>query len=166
MKKLFLTIVLLISITTLFAQSPISKGKSQLNAGFGFSSWGIPVYVGLDYGVHKDITVGGEVSFHSFKEDWGSNSYSFSIIGISGNANYHFNELLDVSKEWDFYAGINLGFYIWSAPSGYGGSHSSGLGLGGQLGARYYINDRFGINLEFGGGNAASGGKIGISYKL
>ncbi len=29
-----------------------------------------------------------------------------------------------------------------------------------------YFNEKFGLNLEFGGGNYVSGGKIGISLKL
>ncbi|HEY5534827.1 MAG TPA: hypothetical protein VIL99_07840, partial [Ignavibacteria bacterium] len=58
----------------------------------------------------------------------------------------------------------NLGYYFWSTPSNYPGSGSSGLGLGAQIGGRYYINDRFALNLEVGGGNAFSEGKFGISY--
>jgi len=40
------------------------------------------------------------------------------------------------------------------------------LGIGGQIGGRYYFTEKFGVNLEFGGGNAYSGGKLGISIKL
>jgi outer membrane immunogenic protein len=51
-------------------------------------------------------------------------------------------------------------------PNDYPGSHTSGVGLGAQLGGRYYFSDKFGINLEVGGGNAFSGGKFGISVKF
>lgn len=50
-------------------------------------------------------------------------------------------------------------------PDGHENAHNSGLGLGVQVGGRYYFNDRLGLNLEFGGG-FVSGGKIGISCKL
>jgi outer membrane immunogenic protein len=166
MRKTVLTIVLLIAATAMFAQSPIDKGQAQFNAGVGLSSWGVPVYLGLDYGVHKDITIGGEFSFRSFNDNWSSHSYNHSIIGISGNANYHFNSLLNIPTNWDFYIGPNIGFYIWSSPTGYEGSHASGLGLGAQIGGRYYFSEKFGINLEFGGANVFSGGKFGISLKL
>ncbi|MDP8226422.1 hypothetical protein D4R71_08715 [bacterium] len=166
MKKVYLTVILLISATMIFAQCPINKGQAQFNAGVGLSSWGIPVYLGLDYGVHKDITIGGEVSFRSYHDNWSGQKYNHSVIGISGNGNYHFNSLLKIPTQWDFYAGLNIGFYIWNSPDNYAGSHSSGLGLGGQVGGRYYFTDKFGINLEFGGGNAFSGGKFGISLKL
>jgi hypothetical protein len=166
MKKHILTLSLILISSIIFAQSPIAKGESQINAGIGLSSWGVPVYIGLDYGVHPDITVGGELSYRSYGENFGSNHYNSSVIGISGNGNYHFNRILEIPKNWDFYAGLNLGFYIWNSPDNYAGSHSSGLGLGGQIGGRYFFTDKIGLNLEFGGGNAFSGGKLGLTFKL
>lgn len=164
-KQLFiLFFVLLCSLG--FAQSPISKGESQLNAGIGLSSWGVPLYIGIDYGVHPDITVGGEVSFRSYHDNYANVRYNHSVTGISGNGNYHFNRILEIPREWDFYAGLNLGFYIWNSPDNYAGSNSSGLGLGGQVGGRYSFNNKIGLNLEFGGGNAFSGGKLGLTFKL
>jgi len=166
MKKHLFTFVLLIATTAMFAQSPLGKGGKQLNAGVGFSSWGLPVYVGLDFGVHKDITLGLEASFRSYNDNYIGYKYSHTIIGFSGNGNYHFNSLLKIPSSWDLYAGLNIGFYIWMSDSNYHGSSSSGLGLGGQGGIRYFFNSRWAINLEGGGGNAFSGGKIGITYKL
>lgn len=166
MKKLFIVAILLISATVTFAQNPLAEGETQLNAGVGLSSDGVPVYLGLDYGVHKDITIGGELSYRSYNESWSGNKYDRSAFGISGNGNYHFNSLLNIPRNWDFYAGLNVGFYVWNSPNGYDGSHSSGLGLGAQIGGRYYFNDKIGVNLEFGGGNEFSGGKLGVTIKL
>jgi hypothetical protein len=166
MKKQVLTFGFLFIASIIFAQCPIQRGQAQFNAGVGLSSWGIPVYLGLDYGVHKDITVGGELSFRSYKDNIKKNKYKHSIIGISGNGNYHFNTLLNIPTNWDFYAGLNIGFYNWSSPDNYPGSHASGLGLGSQIGGRFYFSEKFGINLEFGGGNTFSEGKFGISIKL
>jgi len=73
---------------------------------------------------------------------------------------------LNIPSPWDFYAGLNLGFYSWNSPRDYEGSHTSGLGLGGQIGGRYYFSNKVGINLEFGGGNAFSGGKFGLTIKI
>ncbi len=163
MKKISIVLaVVLFSALAVNAQSPLGNGGKQLNAGIGFSGWGVPFYLGLDFGVHKDITLGLEGSFRSYSDY----DYSHSIFGFSGNGNYHFNTILEIPRNWDLYAGLNIGFYVWSSPSGYKGSHSSGLDLGGQVGGRYYFNHKFGLNLEFGGGNAFSGGKIGISVKL
>lgn len=166
MRKLLWTIVILILSIAVFAQSPVDKGQMQFNAGIGLSSWGIPVYLGLDYGVHPDITVGGELTFRSYHEKWEGYRYNHSVVGIAGNGNYHFNRILNIPSKWDFYAGLNLGFYIFNSPSDYPGSHTSGLDLGGQVGGRYYFSEKFGINLEFGGGNAFKGGKLGISLKF
>jgi outer membrane immunogenic protein len=166
MKTLFLTLMLVVMTSFVFAQSPIPRGTTQLNAGIGLSSWGVPVYVGLDFGVGKDISLGGEISFRSYHEDWLDNRYNHSVIGISGNANYHFNRILKIPSNWDFYLGLNVGFYSWRSPNDYPGHHTSGVGLGAQIGGRYYFTDRFGINLEAGGGNAFSEGKFGISLKF
>lgn len=167
MKKQFVILTILFFFGQLtFAQYALPKGKSQLNAGVGFSSWGTPVYLGFDYGVHKDISLGGELSYRGYSDRWNNYSYNHNVIGISGNGNYHFNHALEIPKNWDFYAGLNLGFYIWSSPDNYQGSHSSGLGLGGQVGGRYYITSKVALNLEFGGGNAFSGGKFGLTFKL
>ena len=165
MKKQFLLFALLISATVIFAQ-PISKGQSQLNLGVGFSSWGVPVYLGFDHGVSNDFTLGLEVSYRGYDDDWKHDKYHHSIIGFSGNANYHFNRVLNIPSPWDFYAGLNVGFYSLNSPKDYNGSHTSGLGLGGQIGGRYYFSNKVGINLEFGGGNAFGGGKIGLTFKL
>jgi hypothetical protein len=166
MKKLFFILVFALGAQFVFAQNPIAKGGAQFNAGVGLSSWGIPLYVGFDYGAGRDITVGGELSFRNYNENWRNRRYNHSVIGIASNANYHFNRILNIPSEWNFYAGLNLGFFIWNSPDGYGGSRTSGLGLGGQVGGRYYFTNRLGINLELGGGNAFSGGKVGISLKI
>ena len=39
------------------AQAPLEEGGLQLNAGFGTSGWGTPVYVGLDYGIAPNFTL-------------------------------------------------------------------------------------------------------------
>ncbi len=166
MKKIFLVMVMIFALGKVFGSNALANGQSQFNAGVGFSSWGVPVYIGLDYGVHRNVTLGGEVSFQSYQDKYNDNKYDHSIIGISGNGNYHFNNVLDIPSNWDFYAGLGIGFYIWNSPDEYDGSHTSGLGVSGQLGGRYYFSEKFGVNLEFGGGNVISGGKFGITLKL
>ncbi|MCX6231887.1 MAG: hypothetical protein NTZ33_10125 [Bacteroidetes bacterium] len=166
MKKVFLIFGFLFLTSGIFAQGNVNKGQTQINAGIGFSNWGLPIYVGFDYGVHPDISLGAELSYRSFSEDFYSIKYSHTVIGILGNANYHFNRILNIPSSWDFYAGLNIGFVSYSSSSGYGGSGSSGLGIGAQIGGRYYFSKKFGLNIEFGGGNRFSQGKYGITYKL
>src|SRR5579872_1641310 len=117
MKKLLLTMVLLAGIISSYGQNPLPVGAAQLNAGLGFSGYGIPVYLGLDFGAARDFTLGGELSFRSYRDSYNGNGYNHNIIGISGNGNYHFNTVLNMTNQWDFYAGLNLGYYTWSSPS-------------------------------------------------
>jgi outer membrane immunogenic protein len=165
-KNILLALVGLVSLGA-FAQGSLEKDRLQLNAGLGTSGWGVPVYVGLDYGVHRDITIGAELSYRSDSQSYGNNKYKSSAIGIGVNGNYHFNRVLNISSKWDLYAGLGLNYYIWSYDNDlYKADNTSDIGLGGQIGARYFFTDNFGINLELGGGNATNGGKIGITYKL
>ena len=167
MKKLIVILFLsFITIYTGFAQSPLNKGNKQFNAGVGFSGWGVPIYLGMDFGVSPDVSLGFEGSFRSYNQNFTGTKYNSSIFGFSGNANYHFNRVLEIPSNWDFYAGLNLGFYVWNTSNDYPGNSASRLGLGGQIGGRYFVSDRFGLNLEFGGGNAFSGGKFGITLIL
>lgn len=163
-KTIIILLFSLIYVLEANSQSPLGNGRHQLNAGIGFSGWGIPVYFGLDFGVGNDISLGFETSFRSYNQNYTGSKYRSSIFGISGNGNYHFNRILEIPSEWDFYAGLNLGYYFWYTHSDYPGGESSGLGLGAQIGGRYFFRKNFGLNLEFGGGNSFSGGKFGITY--
>jgi outer membrane immunogenic protein len=166
MKKLLLTAALFSGFFFSYGQNPLAVGSAQLNAGFGFSSWGVPLYIGLDYGAARDFTLGGELSFRSYNQNYNGINYGHTIMGISGNGNYHFNTVFNIPRNWDFYAGLNVGFYVWNSPSDYNGTNNSGFGLGAQIGGRYYFNRKVGLNLELGGGSAFSNGKIGLTVKL
>ena len=166
MKKVLISLSLVLITGFLFSQNPLRVGASQLNLGFGFSNSGVPVYIGFDHSILRDVTIGAELSYRGYNERWQNDSYNHRVVGISGNANYHLNTILDISPRWDLYLGPNVGFYIWSSPDGYFGNNSSRLGFGGQFGTRYYFSNKVGINLEFGGGNAFSGGKLGLTFRL
>lgn len=166
MKKLIVVCTLCLIGQMSYAQYALQKGQGQFNAGIGFSSWGVPVYAGFDVGVHRDISVGGEVSYRNYYDRPGNNRYHHRVFGISGNGNYHFNTLMHIPTNWDFYAGLNVGFYSWNSDDDYNGAHTSGLQLGAQVGGRYYFNNKFGLNLEAGGASAFSGGKFGITLKF
>lgn len=152
------------------AQAPLEQGGTQFNAGFGTSGWGTPVYVGIDFGVAPNITVGGELSYQSYNQYYSDiYDYKSSIFGIQANGNYHFNEVLNIPSEWDLYAGANLNYYNWTTKVdgqkvSYSDADNFGIGL--QVGGRYFFTDRFGVNLQVGGGNVTSGIKVGITYKF
>lgn len=154
MKKLFAILILVAFGSLAFGQgsAPLSKGDNQLNFGAGFGG-GFPIYVGMDFAVHNDITVGPEVGFNLDGMDY---------MTIAGRGDYHWNRLLEITPDFDFYTGLNIGFLVGF--SEYGGT--SGLDLGGQVGGRWYWNDKWAINAEFAGGKISVGGKVGVSMKL
>ncbi len=188
MKKI--TIILVFAFNTVFAfsQGSLRSGKVQFNGGVGFSNWGIPLSLGLDYGIGNNISLGAEVTYRVNRSSYGYYSgyydnlysdYRQTMIGITTNGNYHFNELIKViPKKVDLYAGLNLGYYIINNKydnnfdnSFYVDSNNaSGLGFGLQTGGRYFFNNNFGVNVEFTGGRLVNselfGGKVGITYRF
>lgn len=168
MRKLFLSLFMLFGLAlTSQAQGTLRKGDTQLNAGLGLSGWGTPVYVGLDFGMGKNFTLGVEGSYRSYNQNYYGGKFDSSIIGLQGNGNYHFNEILDMDDEWDLYAGLALNYYIFQTDEIHKEhTKTSGLYPSAQVGARYFFSKSFGLNLELGGGNGTSGGKFGITYKF
>lgn len=164
--KSTLILMLLLLKMPMIAQNNLDKGNTQINAGLGFSNWGVPVFIGADWGVDDDFTIGAEFSYRNFNQRLNKIQYRHNISGALINGNYHFNNLLDLPDKLDLYAGLNIGFYSWRYDSNYFGQRNSGLGWGGQVGGRYFLNEKVGINLEFGGGVALSGGKLGLTFKL
>ncbi|MCF8229634.1 MAG: hypothetical protein K9G58_01010 [Bacteroidales bacterium] len=153
-----------------FAQAPLETGQVQLNAGFGLSGWGVPIYAGAEFGVADNITAGGDISFRQYNEGWWKYDYTHTIITISGYGNYHFNELLEIPSYLDFYAGLSLGYSIWNTKYKgpgpeytYNGNLGSGLYLYLQAGGRYFFTERFAANLQLGAGSTA-GARLGITY--
>ena len=165
MKKLLILLVLVWGMAiAMEAQNPIRVGGRQINVGAGISDWGIPVYAGIDFGIHEDFSVGVHASFSSFDETWDSTEYKRTVAGFTAVGNYHFNRILKISNRWDLYAGMNVGYYAWSKPADYYGSNETATGLGLQLGGRYYFNEKLGLNLEMATGNSTTGVKFGISW--
>ncbi len=152
MKKVYLVILMLFLFTGLYAQyehgeAPLAKGKRQVNFGFGFSDWGIPLYGSLDFAVHKDVTVTPEMHMVL------ANNFR---MGIMAKADYHWNYLIGIPSNWDFYAGARLGFNFFN-----GFDPIAGI----EVGGRWYWNDEWGLNVEFGGGTGYSA-TFGVSKKL
>ena len=72
MKKLLLVVAMALISGFAFSQGSLSKGRSQLNLGVGLTGWGVPIYIGFDYGASRDLTVGAEMSYRSYNENWKS----------------------------------------------------------------------------------------------
>ena len=166
MKRLYISLLFVFAFTLNYAQEHLPLGNTQFNAGVGLSKWGVPVYFGLDYSLQHNITIGAEIAYSYYNENFHNEYYGHNITSFSGNMNYHFNTALAIPNDFDLYGGFNIGFYSWTSPAGYNGSYTSGLGIGAQIGARYYVTRKVGLNMEFGGGNEFVGGKFGVSIRL
>lgn len=153
-KYLFIPLFTLIAISSV-AQYRLNTEAFQINGGLGFSNYqGLPIYLGVDYGLKTDISVGGEVSYRNYKASYATSS--IPLFSISANGNYHFVNLLDIPDEWDVYAGLSPNLII--------GADIFSFGIGAQIGGRYYFNNSLAVNLELRGGTLLSQGKLGISY--
>jgi len=170
MKKLiFSSVIILVASSFSFAQGTLGNGGKQFNGGLGFSDYGVPIYAGLDFGIHESVTIGPRISFRNYAYTRSSGEYRQSLTVLSFNGNFHFNRLLELPSPWDFYAGLSLGYYFWSDLKTIKGveyvGRTSTLGLDAQVGGRYFFSHEWAINLEFTGGTG-TGGSIGVTYKF
>jgi hypothetical protein len=172
-KKVFIGafVLFILFSTSSFAQfNPYADNTKMVSVGVGASGWGIPLFVRYEQAVADNISVGGALSFQSKSEKYATASWNHTIVGVNGRASYHFNELFSVPDEWDFYGGASLGYYFWNTKVdgvgsiAYTGSGSGGFNIGAHVGARYFVNDNLGINLELGGGSVLAGGTIGVTF--
>ncbi|MBO0949985.1 hypothetical protein [Fibrella forsythiae] len=164
MKKFF-AIVALFSLTLLttssFAQLAIDKGTKFVNLGIGiggsyFYGSGLGFNAAADFGVAKNITVGGSVGYRSF-----GNSVGGYDIGARGS--YHFNELLNTPENVDLYAGLGLTYFGYTGLSGVTYDLSF-ISVPIHIGGRYMFAEKTGVFAELG--SSVSTLKLGVTFKL
>jgi outer membrane immunogenic protein len=153
-RKIIFTIVFCMATLFAFTQSPIGKGGKQLNFGVTGNSYYIPVYIGFDFGVHSDITIGPQAGL----------DLAFNYLNLGFRGDYHFNTIIGIPQNWDFYAGLSSGFSIKMKSNEI--KVSDGFFIGAQVGGRWYWSDIWGLNVEFGLGNLFGSGRIGLSVRL
>ncbi len=152
MKKITLLIISVLMISGIaFTQEGggVGKGGKLLNFGIGFID-GIPMHIGVDFGVHQDVTLGPEVDFDLSGFDW---------MRIKFRADYHWNTLMGISGPWDVYSGAALGPKI-----GFGGNGNVDFLFQVNLGGRWYWSD-WGLNSEFGLGTDINW-RFGVSKRF
>ena len=144
----------------------IDKGTKFINVGIGvggygyFNGSGLGLNAAADFGVAKNITVGGVLGYRGY----GDGVSSFDI-GVRGS--YHFNEILNISSnKADLYAGIGLSYYSLNYGSGYyynlGNYSTTYVPI--HLGGRYMFGDKVGAFAELGSSLATL--KLGLTFKL
>ena len=132
----------------------------------GIASWGgsIPFGVNAEYGLTKNIGIGGTAML----QFWNEEGISESWIMLSAEGYYHFD--INVDK-LDLYVGAGLGYGIYSVSGTLlSGSGSSGLILEPLAGVRYYFSPKIAASLRLTGsivgGYTGVGGAIGVTFVL
>ncbi len=149
--------------------NPFTNERKLFTAGIGISDWGMPLFATYEHPVADNVTVGGRLSFQS-KLETHIYKWKHNIVGVNARGSYHFNELLNAPAEWDFYAGASMGYYLWNTKyTGqglfvYSGQGKSGFNIDAHVGARYFIQDNFGLSVELGGGSVLAGGTVGLTF--
>ncbi len=150
MKRILLVMFVLLFVTlgNISSQKIINKGDKFLNLGLGTT---LGPYVGYDIGFKKNLTVGGNLGIN-FLYDVG--------IFVTIRGDYHFNEMLALPKNIDFYAGASTGAL----------NH---LLFAAQTGIRFNYNDKWDLNAELSTGaffEKNTGiylyGKIGVTRRI
>lgn len=157
-KHIILFIILVFTSGLAFSQTETNQmtynaGQKEINFGLGLNADGIPLYASYDFPVASNVTVSPVVGITLRNPE--------SYISMAGAVNYHFNQLLEIPSNWDFYAGGNIGFHFFMGRT----TGTTPLELGLQVGGRYFWNKDWGINLELGGGTGY-GGLIGLTRKF
>ncbi|OHX67892.1 DUF3575 domain-containing protein [Flammeovirga pacifica] len=173
------TLLTLMTLAQLTAQnknnaaSNFSNGSDfYVNAGVGFNGRGVPFYLGLDYNaLHPDISLGGSFGINNWEEYHHNHYHKYNSWNITFNGNYHFNKIMNIPNNFDFYAGANIGYYQYSESRDdiYYDDHRkyhNGIGVGIQVGGRWFFTEKIGLNLQFGGGTQYTAGNFGVTIRL
>ena len=101
MKKSLFFLMSVLVFSGAYAQYPLAEKTAQINFGLGMSNVGNPIYLGLDYGIHKNISLGGELTYRHHQY-WTGMGYEKSLYSFFVNANYHFGHFFDDVKNFIF----------------------------------------------------------------
>ncbi len=176
MKKALAVILMLAAIvcmtSTVTAQYEMSKSYLGPRLGIGVNGSSLAFGAGYEYGLTKEISIGGLVDYYQYTYDafagYGG-KYTYIVIGAQGN--YHFGPTLKWDSKLDPFAGIVLGYesisWKWdnSAYNGYGWSAAaSGIVFGGQAGIRYFLSPNLALYGQVGFGITYL--KAGVDFKF
>jgi len=142
MKKLSITVCLLLGTIFGYAQSYDGKGDQKLNFGYEAYGYGTGVKVTYDHGLSDMFSVGAGANAY-FNE--GENDYF-----IYARTHVHLGIVFDFSCMFDLYPGVELGYLS-----------SEKIGIGGYLGIRYFVSKKVGFFAEIG-----NNGSVGLSINV
>jgi outer membrane immunogenic protein len=146
----------------------VKKGTTFLNAGFGFSNYGLPIHLSFERLQWRDISLGVFVNAQSYNALGGFYNDNHLIMHAGLKSNYYFNHIFGVDdNQWYLAAGLSAGYWRYfyeGSASSLGWTNKGSIYVASQVDLRYFFNKHWGILLEgnYGGMNA---GIIGVTYK-
>jgi hypothetical protein len=160
-------------------QPVYTAGESVLGAGLALgglngaagSTTVPPVYLGFDYGVHPDVSVGLVASYYksSVAIGYGLGDFSYTYYTVGGRGSYHFGKYLPVEK-LDLYGGLMLAYGVVSVstsapgPTALSAASTNLIVWGAHLGARYFFTQALAAQVELGVGLGNL--SVGLAYKM
>lgn len=172
MNKLGLAIISAAVLTTASGASSeiLSEGDRVAGGSIGLSlaSWNNAATFGANYeqgfidDVFPDFNLGLGALLQYANYSWFNDN--FSITTLAAQANLHYDLGIE---NFQPYGGLLLGF---SVVSGDWGNNNSSLGLGAQVGGRYYFRDDLAATVRLNTSAAGFGGysvlSAGVDYKF
>lgn len=175
MKSRFIFVLcILLLVTSVFAgEQEFSKGKVFLTPQFALYSFAPSLGVSVEYALTENIGIGASGMFAFWSDNYSGVKISQSLITPSAEAYYHFTNIQ--AEKLDFFAGLSVGYSIfsWSWDIGdteWSDAGSSGIFISPILGARYYLSKKLAICLKghysVVGSWTGIGGEIGLTFVL
>jgi hypothetical protein len=168
-KIIFIALVLFLSASLLTAaytkkkapmhrNTEFNKGEMYLTPQIGLNSYAIPFGASLEYAITENIGVGATAMAWIWSEG--------TLIVPEADAMYHFTQL-QVEK-LDLFGGVGVGFAIWSAKGGLGGS--SGIYIDPFVAGRYWFSEKMAVSLRLNigliGDWTGVGGLLGVTFRI
>ena len=166
-------------LNTADAQTPMVKGNNLVMAGLGIGGYGrsvsstvSPTFMAtFQRGIVNDLgpgnlSVGGTIAVKTGTYDGFSTDVRWNYFAFAGRASYHPHFVK--SEKFDLFGGLGLGYYSANAKvEGFGDvgiASASAIAITFHLGARYAINEKFGVWAELGTELSLLSG--GVSYSF
>jgi len=157
--------------------NPYNDANAMVTVGAGATfDRGIPFFARFEKAIVDNVTIGGQLSYQSYKRDRWYGHRRYTAIGVTGRGSYHFNELLGLDSKWDVYAGVAAGFYIENSKQVTNDGRTidddfydsyDGFDLNLHTGGRYFFKDNLALNAELGGGSIGYWGlRVGVTWLL
>ncbi|HLP61604.1 MAG TPA: hypothetical protein VK186_22380 [Candidatus Deferrimicrobium sp.] len=172
--RVIFTLCVLSLVTSAFAGvKEFNQGKLFLTPQFAYYSYAPNLGVSVEYAVTDNIGIGGSCMFAFWSDDFINAKISQTLITPSVEGYYHFTNIQ--AEKLDLFAGLSIGYSIFSWKWKYGDSTwsdagSSGIYLSPILGARYYLAKNlifcFKTHYSALGSWSGIGGEFGLTFLL